>query len=265
MGGIVITSNLERLLFIFFVTWWATGAVLLSFDLVPTWLEWANVVFLVVAGLLAMLYFYRSADPMLGILAIATCFVLSMAVESIGVHTGLFFGEYTYMTDFGPKVAGVPIAIGFAWVMVIATSHTLAAPITNRFSRFTWLAYAVYGALIATALDLIIDPVAFEIKQYWVWHEGGLYYGIPFSNFWGWFGLSFVLHLVIYRLFHRKTGWINVRSPLWEQRMVLLYGMVALIFIIVALFSGLILAVLLSTLSLLLFYSVYFHLRRTAP
>ncbi len=260
MGGGTIATAIERFLFGFFVVWWATGAVLLSFDLVPPWLEWANVVFLVAAGLLAMLYFYRSDGPIMGLLTIAICMILSMAVESLGVHTGLFFGDYTYMTDFGPKVAGVPITIGFAWVMVMGTSHVLAAPVTSMFPKVAGLAYSVYGALVATALDLIIDPVAYEVKRYWVWHDGGIYYGIPFTNFLGWFVLSLVLHLVIYAFYHRKTGWSNVHSPLWEKRMVLLYGMIALIFIIVALVNGLVLAPALSILTLLLFYGFYFAL-----
>ncbi len=56
---------------------------------------------------------------------------MSMGIESFGVHTGLFFGDYTYETDFGFKLIGVPITIGFAWLMVMATSHVLAAPMVS--------------------------------------------------------------------------------------------------------------------------------------
>ena len=251
----------ERQLFLFFVIWYAIGIVLLSFHLVPPWLEWANVVFLITAGLLSMLYFYRSHTPFKGAGIVTLVFVLSMGMESLGVHTGLFFGDYTYMTDFGPKVAGVPITIGFAWVMVMGTSHVLAAPITRVFRRFAWFIYACYGALIATALDLIIDPVAYKVKLYWVWHEGGAYYDIPFTNFLGWFILSFALHLFIYFFNYGQSAWSNNRSPFWEWRMVLLYGMMALMFIIVAFVNGLTLAPVISALSTGVFYGVYFCLR----
>jgi bisanhydrobacterioruberin hydratase len=249
-------------IFRFFVIWYIIGVFLLSFDLVPPWLEWANVVFLITSGLLAMIYFYRSGSKVYGVIAIAIVFFLSIAIESFGVHTGLFFGEYTYESDFGPKIIGVPVTIGFAWVMVIGTSHVLAAPLAEAVPRLKALSYALYGALVATSLDLIIDPVAYDVKQYWVWDEGGLYYDIPFSNFYGWFILSFVLHLLIYGLYHRSDGWINRRSEYWSARMMLLYGMMALMFIIVALVNQLWLAPALSAATAICYYFVHGILKK---
>ncbi|WP_280768325.1 carotenoid biosynthesis protein [Salipaludibacillus daqingensis] len=255
-------AKFDVYLFRFFVIWYTIGVFLLSFDLVPPWLEWANVVFLITSGLLAVVYFYRSGSKVNSIIAIIVIFFLSMAIESFGVHTGLFFGDYTYKTDFGPKVIGVPITIGFAWLMVMGTSHVLAAPIINVVSRFKALIYASYGAFIATSLDLIIDPVAYDAKQYWVWNEPGLYYNIPFSNFYGWFILSFVLHIVIYGLFFRSNQWINIRSVFWRNNMVKLYVMMAGMFIIIALVNKLWLASIVSLSTLCIIYLIYFKLRR---
>ncbi|CAM3711163.1 carotenoid biosynthesis protein [Alkalicoccus chagannorensis] len=232
----------EIYFFRFFIFWFAIGVVLLSFDLVPPWLEWANIVFLVTSGLLGILFFFRSANPVLGLFLAGTVFVLSMVIESIGVHTGLYFGDYSYQTDFGPKIAGVPVTIGFAWVMVIATSHVLAAPAVHLLPAFRRTFYAGYAALIAVTMDLAIDPVAFDVKQYWIWHDGGLYYDIPFSNFAGWFFLSFVLHLVIAGLLFRGRDWYNGRSVFWTERMYYLYGMMTGMFIIISLVNGLFLA-----------------------
>ena len=255
----------DRRLFLFFIVWYSIGVVLLSFDLVPPWLEWANVVFLITSGLIAMMFFYRSHAMIPGIITISIIFILSMAIESFGVHTGLFFGDYSYMTDFGPKIAGVPITIGFAWVMVLGTSHVLAAPVTKYITSFRWLVYSLYGALVATSLDLIIDPVAYDVKQYWVWHEGGFYYDIPFSNFYGWFILSFALHLVLYVFFHRSRGWTNIRSSFWEIRMVVLYNMMMIMFIIVAAVNGLFLAVGLTSVLTVIYTLLYFLMKgRTA-
>lgn len=255
-------AKFDLYLYRFFIVWYAIGLVLLSFDLVPPWLEWANVVFLVTSGFLAMVYFYRSQSGILGIAAILIIFILSIAIESFGVHTGLFFGEYSYQTDFGPKIIGVPVTIGFAWVMVIATSHVLAAPAIYISRRFGRLLYAVYAALIATSLDLIIDPVAFEVKQYWVWHGGGFYYDIPFSNFLGWFILSFVLHLVLSFIFFRGSKWKNRRHGFWRVRMLWLYGMMAAMFIIVSLVNGLFLAAFLSLGTMIVYYFLYGKLDR---
>ncbi|MGB7921643.1 MAG: carotenoid biosynthesis protein, partial [Pyrinomonadaceae bacterium] len=38
-----------------------------------------------------------------------------------------------------------------------------------------------------TAADLVIDPLAANHFRYWTWASEGTYYGIPFTNFVGWF------------------------------------------------------------------------------
>ncbi|HEX8127948.1 MAG TPA: carotenoid biosynthesis protein [Pyrinomonadaceae bacterium] len=71
------------------------------------------------------------------------------------------------------------------------------------------------GALVAapwmTAIYLVIDPPAANQLGYWRWAEGGVYYGIPLSNFAGWFVVSLsifaLLRLPTYpNLWHRLTG-----------------------------------------------------------
>lgn len=37
-----------------FLFWFAVGVVLVGFDLLPPWLEWANTVFLVLAGVMGI-------------------------------------------------------------------------------------------------------------------------------------------------------------------------------------------------------------------
>ncbi|SDN39170.1 carotenoid biosynthesis protein [Alkalicoccus daliensis] len=255
-------AKFDLYIYRFFLVWYAIGVVLLTFDLVPPWLEWANVVFLVTSGFLGMIYFYRSQSRILGIMVVIFIFVLSIAIESFGVHTGLFFGEYSYQADFGPKVIGVPVTIGFAWVMVIATSHVLAAPLVNIVHHFSRIIYSVYGAFIAVSLDLILDPVAFEVKQYWVWHEGGFYYDIPFSNFLGWFILSFVLHFIISLVFFRRGEWRNLQHSFWKEKMLYLYGMMVVMFVIIAAVNGLILAPVIVIFLTAVFYVIYNKLQR---
>ncbi|PYZ98521.1 hypothetical protein CR205_08020 [Alteribacter lacisalsi] len=247
----------DRYLFRFFIFWYICGVFLLSFDLVPPWLEWANVVFLITAGFLAMLFFYRTYGKILGLVLIGGIFILSMALESFGVATGLFFGNYEYRTDFGPKMIGVPVTIGFAWVMVIATSHVLMKPVTNATGKFAIIVYPVLGAFTATAMDLIIDPVAYDVKEYWVWLEGGFYYGIPFSNYAGWFILSFILHLIVFILTKRHKGW-QTDSSEWSFRMAWLYGMMTAMFMAVAVVNGLFLAFFTTLAALIIVYTFYF-------
>ena len=61
--------------------------------------------------------------------------------------------------------------------------------------------------LIAVNLDMIMDPVAVSpVIQEWVWNNGGPYFGIPISNFIGWFGVTFTVTFLfrLYESFTRK-------------------------------------------------------------
>lgn len=102
-------------------------------------------------------------------------------------------------------------------------------------------------------MDLIIDPVAFKGREYWVWDEGGVYYDIPTQNFLGWFFVSFFIQIFLYY-------WIKPEgvSSHWSPRMRRLYFLVILLFIVTAIVENLWLAVWVT----LAFYGVSLLLRK---
>jgi len=54
------------------------------------------------------------------------------------------------------------------------------------------------------AWDLSIDPFMAHVYPCWVWKNPGPYYGIPFSNFAGWFFVGVILMAVLDRV--RKSA-----------------------------------------------------------
>jgi putative membrane protein len=70
------------------------------------------------------------------------------------------------------------------------------------------------GALLAVGLDLLLEPVAYHIKNYWVWLGNDGYYGIPWSNFVTWLVVAFVMNLVLSALLNLtaipRWSWIPV-------------------------------------------------------
>ncbi|MCD8502529.1 MAG: carotenoid biosynthesis protein [Bacillaceae bacterium] len=165
--------------------------------------------FLILSGILGGIYFTVNYQKWLGFSISLFIIFSTIFVEWIGVEYNLFFGHYDYNSDFGPKIAGVPIAIGFAWLMVIATTHVLAKQIVRLFTLkhrlLLGFCYAIIGAFAAVVIDLVIDPVAFQVKEYWIWYEGGFYYEIPLSNFLGWFILAFGIHLFVFYPFRKRV------------------------------------------------------------
>src|ERR1700722_3039050 len=49
-----------------------------------------------------------------------------------------------------------------------------------------------FASFVMVSWDLTFDPAASTIGQSWIWHDGGAYFGVPVSNFLGWYLTIFV-------------------------------------------------------------------------
>jgi putative membrane protein len=141
------------------------------------------------AGRLASLFLLTAALVVLlgegtgrGAASLACVALLGFAVEALGVRFGLPFGRYVYTDALQPQMLGVPFVMGPAWMVLVA----FAQDATGRLRMSGWKA-TVLAALLTTATDLVIDPLAANRLGYWRWAEGGSYYGVPLNNFAGWF------------------------------------------------------------------------------
>jgi bisanhydrobacterioruberin hydratase len=103
--------------------------------------------------------------------------------EITSVLTGVPYGLFLYGAEMGPKLGGiVPYTVPLAWVpLLIAVDAALP-------KRVEGLYRVVAGALLLVFYDLVLDPSAVALG-FWQWDkgEGALYYGVPLSNFFGWF------------------------------------------------------------------------------
>lgn len=117
-------------------------------------------------------------------------FLFAMAgfgAELGGIYLGLY-GQYSYTGMLGPAASGVPLGIALSWALLLCYVSQMLSPLQlNRF------ALAALGALWMTTIDLVIDPLASGPLNLWVWRNGGPYFGVPLSNFIGWFIVSFIL------------------------------------------------------------------------
>lgn len=111
--------------------------------------------------------------------------IAGFLVELLGSKTGIPFGPYSYTAELQPQLAGVPVAMSCAWLILIAYVQALRV-------RLGWTGRrgVPAGAAWMTALDLAIDPVATAALDFWRWAGTGPYYAIPLSNFAGWFLVS---------------------------------------------------------------------------
>ncbi len=166
---------------------------MLMFDLVPTWGSGMGGFLLILQGVLVGIWL-ASAAGIRGAVAAGLILLGSYVVEYVGVTRGVPFGQYRYTSTLGLQLGAVPLAIPFAWLMVVPGAVMMVA----RLGRAALV--VPLAALLAMLLDLLIEPVAAYVMGYWQWIETGPYYGIPTTNFLAWGGTALVLAFVLWRV-----------------------------------------------------------------
>jgi len=128
------------------------------------------------------------------VVASAIIIGIGFLVEVVGSSTGFPFGSYDYTSRLVPQVAGVPLVVAFAWCAMALPAREVAVAILGQ--KATRSARVVGGAVALTAWDVFLDP-HMVMEGYWVWPDGGEFFGIPLTNYLGWLGVSAVLMVVL--------------------------------------------------------------------
>lgn len=154
---------------------------------------------LVLVGVLVMrLPLVAGLAPLLdrrAALSIASLTAYAYVVEAIGVATGWPYGEFVYLVDLGPMLAGVPLALPVFFLPLVVNSYLLVRLLLepDAVGRAVRL-LATIGTVLA--MDVVLDPGAVALG-FWAYTAGGAFYGVPLSNFAGWVLSATVAVLVL--------------------------------------------------------------------
>ncbi len=128
----------------------------------------------------------------------AIILLASTVAEWVGARTGFPFGPYEYTENFGPRIGGVvPMAIPLAWLVVVLCGRNVVLALRPTAGRFETAAGV---AAVATLTDLNLEPVAWHVREYWVWYPhqpGPAPLWPPAQNYVAWTVLSFALALAL--------------------------------------------------------------------
>lgn len=121
--------------------------------------------------------------------------VVGFTAEVVGVHTGVPFGDYHYTGGIGPALAGVPLAVGLAWMMMAQPAACVAARICTRART-----RVVVATCALTGWDVFLDPQMVDARH-WAWrhpspHLPGIR-DVPLTNFGGWLLVSLLVMAVL--------------------------------------------------------------------
>jgi uncharacterized membrane protein len=143
---------------------------------------------------------------------------ISVGSELLGTSTGFPFGDYSYLSGLGYKIAGlVPFTIPLSWFYVGLSAYLIARAGLQVAEKPTLLrsvgAIAV-GALLFTCWDFALEPAMSQTAfPFWYWEKPGAFFGTPYQNYAGWFGTS-ALFMTVTALLWRNASIKLKRSQL---------------------------------------------------
>ena len=146
----------------------------------------------------------------------AIVFVTASVFENIGVLTGFPFGAYHYTDKLGTMLLLVPVSINIAYFQMLYICWNLSEAFlgshSNRLSGALFYIKPAVAAFLMVMWNLCFDPFMSTLHEYWIWEEGGAYFGVPLTNFAGWYLCVFVM-LLLFSLYTRFAG----RKFPWQE------------------------------------------------
>jgi len=157
----------------------------------------------------------------------AVAWVIAYVAEFSSTRNGFPFGMYVYVDATRDRelwLANVPFfdSLSFTFLCYLgwALAVFLYAPLLcvpgdfqvadTREVRTSWRVLLT-GAFLTTLLDLVIDPLTVRgdrwfLGRIYYYPEGGIHFGVPLSNYAGWF-LVALASIAVFQALERRTAW----------------------------------------------------------
>lgn len=125
-------------------------------------------------------------------------YTIAFLSEFSSIRCGLPYGIYRYVYENlrgEILVGGVPVWDSLSYVFIAYASYEMAGSVWRFRGGVT---PPLLAALLMTLLDIVIDPLAVRGDRWFLgkifyYPNGGIYFGVPLSNFAGWFLVAFLI------------------------------------------------------------------------
>ncbi|MHC5612449.1 MAG: gamma-carotene 1'-hydroxylase CruF [Nostoc sp.] len=207
-GMLLVIPNAER---IFNLSQVGENAIQLS-------MAGGGVVDIILGTIAVSIYAYRTLGLGTWLAFMLPAVFISLGSELLGTSTGFPFGDYSYLSGLGYKIAGlVPFTIPLSWFYVGLSSYLIARTGLKVAQKPSWgrhIAAIAVGALLFTCWDFALEPAMSQSSlPFWYWEQPGAFFGTPYQNYAGWFGTS-ALFMSVAGLLWRNTSIKLERSQL---------------------------------------------------
>lgn len=117
-----------------------------------------------------MLFLYqRPKDKAMALFSGGT-FLVAITVEAIAVNTHTLYGIYSFGESLGPKIASVPWALPFLWLLILGSTAVIAAQLLPQKPA----ARVALGTVLSLGMFTLIAWVAPRL-DFWFLEAGALW------------------------------------------------------------------------------------------
>jgi len=148
-------------------------------------------------------------------------YLIAFLSEVSSINTGFPYGWYYYIDGTKAQelwIAGVPFFDSLSYVFLAYCSYATALLVVAPIKAWRWdlvtletrairrsFSVLLLGSLFQVFLDIVIDPVALQGKRWFLgqiygYQEPGVHFGVPISNYLGWWLVGFVMIFALQRI-----------------------------------------------------------------
>ena len=165
--------------------------------------------FIIIAALPSLYFFYKWIGRNNALLILLILIGLTYFIEGFGIASGFPYGLFYYTELIGYKLFGlVPWPIPFAFIPLLIGCYVIA----RQFVQTPWK-LVLFSGLILVLFDMVLDP-ALVLLNIWVWVTPGFYYGVPITNYLGWFFTGVLTSSLLCLLLPKNHGELSQAPPM---------------------------------------------------
>jgi putative membrane protein len=189
--------NLRWLLIIPGILFFLGGFFVAILGIDPS-LAFVSALFVLVLAFPSFWVCYRWLGRVKGLVVLGILCIHAIIMESLAVLTGVLYGSFSYGSIVGWKIFGItPWTVPFAYVPLVLGTVPFASQLVNKYWQLI-----LTSTLLLVVIDMVLDPGAILLGM-WYYDAGGIYYGVPWSNFFGWL-ISGALSSTIFIYFSKE-------------------------------------------------------------
>lgn len=103
--------------------------------------------------------------------------IFAIGLDALVIKTNVLYQDFTYADSLGYKLFGsTPWSIGLAYPPLLLTTFWLASKLTKGRGRL------ILTTVLMVFTGLVFSPALFKLRL-WETKTGGLFYGVPLTNF----------------------------------------------------------------------------------